>query len=74
MKWLKETIELRSPTYKKEATAEAKPKTDWNAVNMKARARLLECHNYVGRWQNYKACMTHHFLSYRKRNMQVTKW
>jgi len=69
MKWLKETIELNNLTYKKEASAEAKIKIERDAVNMKARTRHFECHIYVREWQDYKACITHHFMSCRKRNM-----
>ena len=70
MSWLKETIELSNPTYKKKATAEAKIKIDGAAINMKARTRHLKNHIYARRWQDYKVCMMRHFIFYRKRNMQ----
>jgi len=73
MSWLKETIELSNPTYKKKATAEAKIKIDGAAINMKARTRHLKCHIYARRWQDCKVCMTHHSMFYRKRNMQVKR-
>jgi len=40
---------------------------------MKANAKHLKCHIYARKWQNYKACMTHHFMFYRKRHMQVKR-
>jgi len=60
MSWLKETIELSNPIHKKKATAEAKIKLDWDAINMKARMRHLKCRAYARKWQNYKVCMTRH--------------
>jgi len=69
MKRLKETIELSNLTYKKEAIAEAKIKIERDAGNKEAGTRHLECYIYAREWQDYKACITHHFMPYRKQNM-----
>jgi len=54
MEWLKETIELSNLGYKNKVTANLKIKTEYDAVEIKAKTGHLKCHVYAWERQREK--------------------